>query len=787
MRTFRTGAVARGTYLLSLTARHFRGRRPRVSQTEIWLAVAVVSSVALAVVHSPLVPLPGVITLLLVPGATVMSILKTRSASTAARVVLAVCLSLMVIMIVGGVASLLGPHLGIAHPLNPWPESVIWFIIAVVVLVIGDVNHRDPVSWIFEGLRTTHVVGAMASGLLVVFSILGAAQLNHSGNNLLAVFATTLDVVVLLAGIVGGLRRTSQWHLNSLLYSASLALLVSTSLRGAHLYGWDVQHEFAVASATLRAGVWVVPANHDAYASMLSLTVLPAILHSLVKLRLLAFFQLFVPAILALLPLAVFSTVRGVPRWITSGRTTPRPGVALAVVVALIVSGVAFASELTSITRQAMALTMMAALVMVLFDRTMLKRSAQIVIGLLLVAISFTHYSTSYLTAAILFFAWPVSLMWSRGLLGTPREKIDRHRREMRSRNIINGTLVGVALIAAFGWNLGITRNNALTNPISAFTAKGLGFTSSTLTKIISPNQFEQLFVRELKITDGWIVPVPNSSSVHLVAAPYLKSPGMVPSLNAWWDELSYLSIEGLWVLLGVALLYGLFRLGRRRSYEYSSDLVGLAAAGLVLGGILRFSGTFAAYYDPNRAAIVTAILLGAPLTLFLDDIVSFLYEVGNFHRDRVRRVLLGAGTLVVAVLIIGVTGLGDLFFGGEAPGSVTARDVQAEEFTVSTPELATAVWLRNNVKSPNIVQSDFLGQVILLSEPGSYGLIPEIVPPDVDRGAYIYLSTLNLAGDFTQVQIPNGPYQIAYRSTIGFFNRNFDIVYSTGATRVYH
>jgi uncharacterized membrane protein len=261
----------------------------------------------------------------------------------------------------------------------------------------------------------------------------------------------------------------------------------------------------------------------------------------------------------------------------------------------------------------------------------------------------------------------------------------------------------------------------------------------------------------------------------------------VVPSLNAGWDELGYLTIESLWVLLGVALLYGLFRLGRRRSYEYSSDLVGLAAAGLVLGGILRFSGTFAAYYDPNRAAIVTAILLAAPLTLFLDDIVSFLYQVGNFHRDRVRRVSLGAGTLVVAVLIIGATGLGDLLFGGNAPGSVTARDVGAEELTVSTPELATAVWLRNNVNSSNIVQSDFLGQVILLSEPGSYGLLPEIVPPEVDRGAYIYLSTLNLAGDVSQAQMPDASYEIAYRSTIGFFNRNFYIVYSTGATRVYH
>jgi uncharacterized membrane protein len=76
--------------------------------------VAVVSSVELAVVHSPLVPLPGVITLLLVPGATVMSMLETRSANSAARVVLAVCLSMMAIMVVGGVTSLLDDHLSIS-------------------------------------------------------------------------------------------------------------------------------------------------------------------------------------------------------------------------------------------------------------------------------------------------------------------------------------------------------------------------------------------------------------------------------------------------------------------------------------------------------------------------------------------------------------------------------------------------------------------------------------------------------------------------------------------------
>jgi uncharacterized membrane protein len=713
-----------------------------------------------------------------------MSILKTRSASTAARVVLAVCLSMMVIMVVGGAASLLGPHLGIAHPLNPWPESVIWFIIAIVVLVIGDVKHRDPVSWIFEGAHTTHVYSALGGGVLVVLSILGVAQLNHSGNSHLAVFATTLDVAVLLAAVIGGWSPTSRWPLNSLLYCVSLALLLSTSLRGGHLYGWDIQQEFGDAWNTIHAGVWVIPKNQDAYSSMLSLTVLPAVLHSLVKLRLLAFFQLVVPAILALVPLAVFSTIRYVPRWITSGRPAPRPGLAFAVVVGLIVSSVAFSSELVSITRQAMALTMLTALVMVLFDRTMSKRPSQIIICLLIVAISFTHYTTSYLLATILLCAWPVGLMWSRGWLGTPKTQINKHRYDVHSRKIINVVLVVVSLVAAFGWNLVITRNDALGAPSSAFTAKGVGLSTSTNTVSISPLQFERILESEFRKTDSWIRPVPGSGSVRLVSATARTSKGVVSRLKGPWQELTYLAIESLWVMLGISLLYGLFRLGRRRSYEYTSDLVGLAVAGLVIGGFLRFSGTLAAYYDPERAAILTAILLAAPLTLFLDDAVTFLRGVRD---GRVRRALFGAGLLFVASLVFDATGLGALFFGGEPPGSLSAGDWNAQNFAASTPEWATAVWLRNNVNSSNVVQSDFSGQIVLLSEPGGYHLVPEVVPPVVDSGSYIYLSTFNLAGHQSQADADSGAYQSLYQTPIQFFNRYFHVVYSTGATRVYH
>jgi uncharacterized membrane protein len=758
-----------------------------VATTGLWLVVAVLASIALSLSHSPLVPLPGIVTIFLIPGAAVMSNLRTRPAHTSGRMVLAVCLSMMVIMVEGGVASVLGPLLGLAHPLDVLPQTVIWFALTLVVLTRGTFSHQDPVTWIFEDVHTPQLTVLLASGVLVVLSILGVAQLNHTDNIHFAVFATVLDCLVLLAGIVGGWKRTSRWPLSTLLYASSLALLLSTSLRGGHLFGWDVQQEFGVALHTFHTGVWNVPANHDAYASMLSLTVLPTILHSLVKLHLVAFFELVIPAILALLPVAVFATVRSVPRWVTGGRGVPRPGLALAVVVGLVISSVAFSTELVIITRQAMALTMLTALVMVLFDRTMQKVPARIIVLLLVITISFTHYTTSYLLAAILVFSWLVGLLWSRGWLGTPREKVEKHRYDVHSRKIIDGLIVGVAVVSAFGWNLVVTRNGALDAPTSAITSKGVGIGSSTLTAFLKPRQFERLLATEIKKYVNYLVPVPGSGSVHLAPAATSKQSIVVPSLTGFWKELTYLAVESIWVILGIALLYGLFRLGRRRSYEYSTDLVGLAVTGLSMGVFLRFSGTLSSFYDPERAAIFTAILLAAPATLFLDDLVARLTSARLFGH-RVIHASLIAGFAFVGTLIFGATGLGSLLFGGQlAPGSLSANDLNVQDFAISTPEFATAVWLRNNVHSPNIVQSDLYGHLVLLSQPGSYDLIDEIVPPYVSRGSYVYLSTVNLKDKLSQANFDNQTYYTIYRSNIQFFNQNFYVVFSTGATRVYH
>jgi uncharacterized membrane protein len=621
---------------------------------------------------------------------------------------------------------------------------------------------------------------ALASGLLPILSILGVAQLNHVKDTHLAVTATVLDVMVLLAGIAGGWKRGSRWPLSTLLYSASLALLLSSSLRGGGLYGWDIQKEFGVASHTLASGRWAIPANGDPYASMLSLTVLPAVLSSVAKLRLLAFFQLVVPAILALLPVAVFSTVRSVPRFLSSRRLSPRPGLALAVVSALVVSSSAFSSDLVSIGRQAIALTMLTAGVMVLFDRTMPEHPSRVIIAILTIAISFTHYTTSYLLAGILVIAWLVSVAWSRVKLGQTRVEGPTRRTAAASRTILNITLVVVAVVAAFGWNLGITRNYSLSGATVAVATKGAGFVNTPGLEAVPAPTLSKILASELRQSAKWLKPLPDSASVRLLPPVSSGAQNSNSTIAPFWNWLNFVLQESLWLLAGVALLLGLALFLRHKVDYLSPDLVGLTVSVLLLGGFLRFSGTLAAFYSPSRAAIFVAIFVTAPITMLLDDAVTLL----NRRLATASMVVL---LFAVATMNVWATGLGTLLFGGDPPGSLTADGVNAQNFTVSTSEQATAIWIKDNVNARSVVQTDKYGQLVLLSEPAGYDLIDEIVPIGVGQGSYVYLSTPNLLNGLTTGTAAGGKLYAVYRTTLKFFNKNFNVVYSTGTTRVYH
>ena len=139
-----------------------------------------------------------------------------------------------------------------------------------------------------------------------------------------------------------------------LLASALLTAAWQGPLRGGWLSGYDIQHEYAVATTAIRLGRFPIPLGGDPYKGMLSLTVWPAQVHALTGLNLRTILA-FPPSIfLALCLVVVWATLRE--------RLSAR---ASAVLCALLVLGSEpLVRELPGVTRECYALFFFAILVM---------------------------------------------------------------------------------------------------------------------------------------------------------------------------------------------------------------------------------------------------------------------------------------------------------------------------------------------------------------------------------------------------------------------------------------
>src|SRR4029079_10947803 len=139
------------------------------------------------------------------------------------------------------------------------------------------------------------------------------------------------------------------------------------------------------------AGHWPRLHPDDAYGAMLSLTLVPASLHSLAGLSAAVILKAVYPALLAMFPVCVFLIARRV----VSSRAAYVAGL-------VIVAQAAFIQQLPAIARQEMALLMFAARLAALTDRHLApgtRRSLLLVFGVGLVV---SHYSTAYTTIGLL-------------------------------------------------------------------------------------------------------------------------------------------------------------------------------------------------------------------------------------------------------------------------------------------------------------------------------------------------------------------------------------------------
>lgn len=714
-------------------------------------AVGAVAGLDLLILAAPAGPLPRVLLLAVLiglPGWLLLRWCGFRAGNVATQAVVTVAASLSILLLVGLAVDLVAP-------LRTVPLAV-GLSLAVGVLALGAARVRDPIP-----LPDWRSAGVALGGLaLPVLAVAGARALDNGAPPALAIVAA-LAAGAVLVGTVVLARRLGDGVVVFLLCCAAAALVLSFSTRGNYLVGYDVQQEFSAFSHVHAAARWVPTSTgsaDDAYRAMLSITVLPQLLVALCHVAPLTVFRVVLPLTLVLVPATVFGLCRGY--------ASRRVAAAVAVLPVLLPQ---FVSELPAVTRQAVALGIFGGLLILVYEAGARSRTRTALACLLGTGVVLSHYTTSYLAVLILGAGWLATtlvrlLRKGEGPCAVPWVAVV--------------WLVGACVV----WNVVVTDSvtnvrqaaSSTTTVASAPTGSAAQrWLNATVPSSLTPTQYEQLVTEEYKAQYPWMQQYPAvQTDPYPLRAASAGDPGRrgVPLLGKAYalanPAVSQLTIVA--VVAGVAMSLWLVR--RRRDRELELPLA--AAVTLAVTAVGRVSGTAIASYNADRLYLQSMLLFGVPLAL--------LASVGS--RPRLKLAVFGG---VVLVMFLNCTGL-SAYVTGRAPSTNLANTGEAaERYLYSDTDVVTARWLASTTPHGALIFTDRYGELPAWQGAGiDRSLFTTLAPTAVDTRGYVFLTHVNVRDGRARGAV--GTTVDTMSTPTDFYDATKDLIYSTGATRVY-
>ena len=744
---------------------HLRTGVPPTSNRETWVGLFIIDAAAIGGALW-VFRLITALALAIVPGRILLQALRVPSAAVRRYVAYLPCASLVVLVWTALTVDLAGPQLGIAKPLRFWPLLV---GLNVVLVALGIAGRGAGNAY---RLRSADLVGRARSLwplCLVVASLAATARLDNGDGNALAMgVLIAVGISVVLFTVLSS--RMNPQQLNVAIYAAGLSAMLLTSMRSAYVVGYDISSEYAVFHRTAAAGFWHF--GHLApYQAMLSLTVLPAMLHALIGGQDVWILKLVYPALFAFFPVAVFSF---------ANRFVSRR--AAVVAAAIVITQAYFFQQQPEIARQELALLVFGGLVGVIFDALIERRSRFAFIALLASALVVCHYSTVYVTIALFLVALLFAAVVRR-----------RGARRVEVVPILFG-LVTLASIAFF-WYVPLTHSTSnITYATKTFEKSGIAFLpgrqhgesligayfNGVRRPPIAPLQYQRDVASLYAKYDQFIVPLKagEKTQYDLRASPPVDMSGRFPGLANFVANAQFLIQQGLNAL---GILASLVLAFRRRSGPVSRAVgfLGIAALGVLAAS--RLSGTLAADYNSSRLFLQCLFILAIAQAALIEVVATRLRRF--WSAGSVLFVLFAMALLVSFVVN---SGLKSPLVGGGRTLDLYNSGEDYSRLYVTQPEAATAKWLAASVPRERVIYADDYATLRLDQFTGMRrGIFAALTPRTIDQFAWVYASRSNTVVHRTWGDTSSGPIDIAFPSA--FLDNYFNTVYSTGTTEVFH
>jgi uncharacterized membrane protein len=335
----------------------------------------------------PIVPqLLGFIYITYIPGVLILRCVRIHKIGTIRTLLFAVGLSLASLMFVGLFCNFVYPLFGYSEPLSLVP---LMSTMSVVVLGLCVVSYAQDKT--FSDRSTIDVRELLSAPTLFLclipfLAIFGTHAMNAYQNNLILMLL--IVVIALIPFLIAIDRFFAPKHYPLAVFVIALALLYHVSLISNYVWGWDINHEYALAQAVIQNSLWN-PYLADNFNAMLSVTILPVFYTQICALSLTWVFKTVYPFICALVPLGMFLVFE---------KQTNRKMSFFATF--FFVSLYSFYVEQVELARQEVALLFLILFVLLIEDRVVTKINASALLFVFGTALVVSHYGITYLFLA---------------------------------------------------------------------------------------------------------------------------------------------------------------------------------------------------------------------------------------------------------------------------------------------------------------------------------------------------------------------------------------------------
>jgi uncharacterized membrane protein len=740
--------------------------------------------------------------LIIIPGLLLTLLLKIDNLDFWEYLVYTIGLSIAFLMFVSLAINWILPLFGVAKPLSIIPLLIIFDILFSIFWLIA--YKRNKKILIEIKLVKSNLLNKVFLILPIIFptlSILGANILNNNGPNYLT--------MIMLGGIATFvfLIVLSRKRLNENIYPwailmMSISLLLMFSLRSWYIFGSDINQEYQVFQLAKENLHWSIASFRESYNACLSITILPVVFDSFLKINDQYIYKLFFQIIFAFVPVITFIIAKKFTQPI------------LAFIASFFsISFPSFFFIMPMHVREEIALLFFSLIILMLLNKNIVSVYRNILFLIFGFSMVVAHYSTTYIALGILIFTYIVLGLFifiylkSSALNKTKdsdsfSKTYERLNLKEMGQNITaqkyfhNILLVLILLFFTFLWINQITKTSGNLIDFTNKTIKNIGnifsqdvraeqtsfldqfniFYKKKNSEILLQNYIKETYLKHHN--DPYITPY-SPQNYRDYQPEVLHSKSVPLKVNSDIVSKIYFSIGIInklikfFIIVGVIYLLFIYFKKRKIDIEYIFIAIGSLFC-LAVTMILPFATIS---YNITRIYQQVLVILALPAVLGVLIALKFL-----------KKFKISSLVIIFLIYFLFHSGFIPQALGSfEAAPHLNNYGTEYDKLYTYKTEIKAVEWLSSNYSAKSNVNTDMFGKNRLEAfgrkTHFAFGY-PIIGPSLIEMDAYVYLTYSNKIKYIGFILTNSEP--IGYNFPIEFLDKNKNLIYNNGGSEIF-